>query len=331
MISFSFSRIRCYSAIAFFVAVAIAIFSGWQDVAMDRSSYLQMYQGVISTEEWAIKLWFAKDVFFLVVAEVSNYFSEDAKLAFLMICTFSILLKYFSIRKMGPEYTLGFVMLYGIFLAPGLEFAAMRGGLAIGFVMLALACREQKIKFFVLSALAIASHMSALLVVVLTARQVNKFLSEHKWGYALIALVISLSAGLLLNLFPHGADYENNRGTVIAFSEPLATLIIARLIFFRLDRFSKLNVSDTVFQHLQVFRPVVYGLIAIAFGITSVVVTAATRYLEISWCLMLFASIVMFRKSYINMLGGLLLLSFLTYLNIIRFTWLAIVNPTLGS
>ncbi len=325
----SFNRTRFYLVIAFFSAITIGIFSGWREVGIDRENYLNMYLGVISNEEWAIKLWSAKDVIFLLVAEASNYFSEDAKLAFLVICAFAVMLKYFAIRKLAPIYTFEFVILYAIFLSPGLEFAAMRGSLSIGFCMLALAFREQKMKFFALNVLTIASHISSLLLVMLTVRQINEFLTKNKWGYLLIALLISLSTGLLLNTFSHGSDYENNEGTVFAFFQPLATLVIAWLIFFRLDRVLKLNASEPIFHHLQFFRSIVYGLISIAFGITSVVVTAATRYLEISWCFMLFAAIVMFRKSYINMLGGLLLLAFLSYLNIIRLTWLAIVNPSL--
>jgi len=315
--------------IAFFSAVAIAIFSGWREVGIDRDNYLEMYKGVMSSDEWTIKLWYAKDALFLVIASVSIFFSEDAKLVFLVICTFSMLFKYFFIRTLAPEYTFGFIVLYAIFIAPGLEFAAMRAGLAISLVMLSLAYRDRKFHFFVLSALAIASHISALLVVIFAARQVNEFLSKHKWGYAVVALAISLSAGLLLNLFPHGADYENNHGTVFAYLEPFVTLVIAWMLFYRLDEVSKSNISDPVFQHLQVFRPIIYSLIAIAFGFTSEVVTAATRYLEISWCLMLFAAIVMFRRSYVNLLGGLLLIAFLAYLNILRLTWLAIINPAI--
>jgi hypothetical protein len=110
----------------------------------------------------------------------------------------------------------------------------------------------------------------------------------------------------------------------------MATLVIALLIFYRLDNISKLNVRNQSFQYLQVIRPLTYGLIAIAFGINSMVVTAATRYLEISWCLLLLASIVMFKKSYLNMLGGVLLMALLSYENISRMTWLAILNPNLG-
>lgn len=329
MIFTSFSRIKFYLMVAFFYALAIAILSGWREVGIDRDNYIQMYNGVISNNDWATKLWYAKDLFFLIVALLANYFSEDARLAFLVITYLSIFLKYSAISKMTPNATLGFVILYSIFLAPGLEFAALRGGLALGFVMLALVYRSQNIRFFILAVLVVSAHNALILVIFLAVSKVNKFLYKHKWGYVIITLVVYMAADFLIKLFPHGADYENNRGTVFAFSEPLATLLIAWLIFFRLDRFSNLDINDPTFQHLQFLRQIVYGLISIAFGITSVVVTASTRYLEISWCLLLFTAIVMFRKSFINMLGALLLLFLLSYINILRLTWLTIFNPTL--
>lgn len=328
MKSFSFSRKKFYLAIAFINALVLSIISGWREVGIDRNNYLEMYHGVISSDEWAIKFWYAKDIFFLAVASISNFFSEDAKLSFLVICIYSVLLKYVAIRKLASGYTLCFVFLYSLFLSPGLEFAAIRGGLAIGFVMLALAYRDQAIKLIVLSALAIASHLSVLLIVLLTMPKINALLSKHKWVYIAIFIIISASSQLFLELFPHGVDYEGNRGTAFAFFEPLATLFIAWLIFFRLDKKVKSHETDLLYINIAYIRQLVYGIIAIAFGFTSAVVTASTRYLEVSWCLLLFTAIVMFKKSYINMIGCILFFAFLSYVNIVRSTWLEIFNTT---
>jgi EpsG family len=324
------SRSQTYSKIACVFAIALAIFSGWREVGIDRNNYIEMYHGVISSDEWAIKFWHAKDVFFLITASVSAYLSDDPKLTFLVICIFSVLLKYFAARKFAYEYTLCFVILYALLLSPGLEFAAMRGGLAIGFLMLAVVYRDRRIKFFILSSLAVVAHISALLVVLLLIDKINKFLSKHSWGYVIIFLTIFFSTELLLELYPHGVDYKKNQATVLALAEPLATLCMAWLVFFQIDRVARSNLSDEMYFNISFSKQVVYGLIAIALGLMSDVVTASTRYLEVSWCLLLLVSIVMFRKTYLNMLGGLLLIAFLFYLNIMRFTWIEIINPTLG-
>lgn len=326
----TYSRRRLFLLLALIGSIFLAYLSGWREVGIDRDNYFEMYRGVITSEEWAIKLWYAKDVMFLLIATVSNYFSEDAKWAFFIICLFSVVTKYLAIRRIAPRYTLGFILMYAVFLSPGLEFAAMRGALAIGFLMLALSYRNKKLPCVLFSLLAMASHISSLLALVFVLGRVNELLTKHKVGYVVIAIGISLLGTILLELFTYGADYENNQGTVFAYSEPLATLFIAILLFYRADKICIQRSDDSVYQFIASSRPVVYGLIAIAFGISAVVVTAATRYLEISWCLMLFASIVLFNKSYINLLGGLLLLTFLSYINILRVTWLAILYPSLG-
>lgn len=322
---------RVYLIIGFLLSLSLGYIAGWRDFGLDRGDYIEMYNNILSTDEWEIRLWFAKDVLFLTVTLASNYFSDDPKLAFLVICILSMLLKYLSVRRLAPKYTLSYIFLYTIFLAPGLEFAAIRGGLAIGFFMIALSYRDRIFHFLILSVLTCLSHISTLLIVILPVRKFNEFLSKHNWSYALVTLIISLSSSLLLGAFPHGEDYENNRGTIFAYSEPLVTLIIAWLILYRLVPVSKQNINDPVLQQLLILRPIIYCLIAIAFGITGGVVTAATRYLEISWCLLLLAAIGMCNKSYVNMLGGLLFLAFLAYVNIIRLTWLAIIIPSLSN
>lgn len=326
MTSLSLNRFRSHLMLALILALALAIFSGWRELGIDRANYIAMYDGIISNDEWLIRFWYAKDVLFLIAVIFSNYISDEPRFAFLIICIFSTYIKYLSIKRMGAQYTLPFIFLYAIFLSPGLEFAAMRGALAIGFFMLAIAYYDQKIRFTLLSAMAIMAHLSAALSLFLAIRQINSFLSKNRWGLIVIALGTSISAGLLLSLFPHGMDYENNQGTLLAYSEPLTTSLIALLVFYGLDKCLVQNSKDKIYNYLKIIRTIVYGLIAIAFGISHVVVTAATRYLEISWCLLLFAAIVMFSKSLLNKIGGLILLVFLSYINVVRMTWLAIAN-----
>lgn len=326
----TYSRRRLFLLLALIGSLFLAYLSGWREVGIDRYNYLQMYRGVIINSEWTIKLWYAKDVMFLLIATVSNYFSEDAKWAFFIVCFLSVATKYLAVRRIARQYTLGFISAYAVFLSPGLEFAAMRGALAIGFLMLALSFRDKKLPCIVFSLLAFASHISSLLALVFVLEKVQKLLTKNKVLYLAIVVSISLLGSILLGLFPHGVNYENNRGTIFAYTEPFATLLIALLIFYRVDKVCIQHPDDSVYKFIAKLRPIVYGLIAIAFGISSVVVTAATRYLEISWCLMLLGSVVLFRKSYINLLGGLLLLSFLSYINILRLTWLAIIYPGLG-
>jgi hypothetical protein len=310
-----------YLLLALALSIAMGIFSGWRDIGSDRENYILMYNGIINNEEWFVKFWYAKDVFFLVATIFSNYFSEDPRLTFLIICFFSALLKYYSVKKMAPKGTLAFVFLYGIFLAPGLEFAAMRGALAIGFLMLAIAYRDEKYKFSLFSILAILSHLAIIPAVIFAIDRINKFLASHKSSYIVISIGTLIMTPFLLNIFPHGVDYENNKGTLFSYSEPITTFIIAWLIFYGNGTGSSLMTVNSASKYFKTVRPIAYGLISLAFGITGGVVIAGTRYLEVVWCLLLFVFCANKSKKLLNLIGGLLLICLFVYVNTIRMTW----------
>lgn len=330
MIHIVTKRSKIFALLALIGTVALAFFSGWRDVGIDRENYLLMYAGILTSDDMVVKLFYAKDVAFLLLSGVASYFSEDPKLAFLLICLISVAAKYFAIMRIAPLYLLSYLVLYALFLSPGLEFAAMRGGLAIGFLMLTLAYSERLFPFIVFSLLTVASHMSLLPVILLVYRPVNELLARYKIGYVAIAIFTFAFAALLIALFPHGADYEENQGTLFAYVLPMTTLIISQLVFYRFDRVASIQPNTSTFQFLTIAKSVIYSLIAIAFGISSVVVTASTRYLEVAWCLLLLSALILYRKSYPSFVGLLVLISFLSYLNIYRFTWLAIFDPNHG-
>ena len=265
---FVFSRAKLIYGLALFCAIALSYFSGWRDVGIDRENYLMMYKGILSSEDMAVAFFYSKDVTFLLLSSSASYFSEDAKLAFLLVCLLSVTAKYFAVRKIAPRYLLVFLVVYAIFLSPGLEFAAMRGGLAIGFIMLALAYRERLFPFVVFSLVAVASHVTLLPAVLLAYRPVNVLLARYRIGYVAIAVLTSLIGAQLIVLLPQGIDYEENQGTLFAYALPMATLIISQLVFYRFERVASAQRADTVLQFLTIAKPVIYGLIAIAFGIS---------------------------------------------------------------
>ncbi|MHB8950590.1 MAG: EpsG family protein [Rhodoferax sp.] len=323
------NRVKIFELLALIGTISLSFFSGWRVAGIDRENYLLIYDAVLSTEDLTVKLFYAKDVAFLLLIGLANYFTSNPKLAFLLVCTISVAAKYFAVKRMAPQHLLGFFVTYAIFLSPGLEFAAMRSGLAIGFLMLALAYSERLILFIVFSLLTVASHMALLPVVLLAYRPVNELFARYKILYVIIAVLISSTGTLLIDLFPHGDDYAENKGTLFAYTLPVIALIISKLVFYRFDKVSSIQSKASIFHFLTISKSVIYGLIAIAFGISGVVVTASTRYLEVAWCLLLFSALILHRKTYANFIGLLVLISFLSYLNIYRSTWLAIIDPNL--
>jgi hypothetical protein len=321
-------RVNLYSLLAIAGVLVLAFFSGWRDVGIDRENYLEMHAGILSSDDIAEKFFFAKDIVFLLASDLTSYLSDDARWVFLLVCFLSVMAKYFAVKKIAPQYLLPFLIAYAVFLSPGLEFAAMRGGLAIGFLMLALAYNHRFFLFSLFSLLTVASHMALLPVVLLAYRPVNELLARHKLGYVAVAITTLLAAASLIALFPHGLDYEDNQGSLFAYALPVATLLVSNFVFYQFDSATSAQKREPAFQFVEIAKPVIYGLIAIAFGISGLIVTASTRYLEISWCLLLLAALILCGKYVWSLVGLLMLIAFLSYLNVYRLTWMEILAPS---
>jgi hypothetical protein len=119
----------------------------------------------------------------------------------------------------------------------------------------------------------------------------------------------------------------NQEGTWRAIILPLVTLLSAFLIFFKFNKHLTNNHNDNSLKFIHNSKFVIFSLIYFSIGITPFVVTAATRYLEFVYLLLLIAGITMYKKSYVNFLGFLLLLITLTYLNIVKELWINIFYP----
>lgn len=312
-------------AFSFLLASTLAFLSGWRDEGIDRVNYIQMYFGVVSSDDFFDKLLFAKDFLFLLLSSLASYFSNDAKLALLLICAISVCSKYFLIQKVAPRLLLSFFVVYIVLLSPGLEFAAVRSGASIGFLMLAIAYNQSVLSFAVFSLLAISSHMALLPCILLACRPFNVFMEKKAiTSFIVITLFTAFLSGRMAALFPRYDEYADNYGTYLSYALPVSTLIIADLIYFRFKKNQPLN---PVFKFIKSSKPVIFGLIAIALGLSGEIVTASTRYLEIAWCLMILPMLVLWRKSLLGFLGLVGFVFFMSYMNIIRFTWMAIVSP----
>jgi hypothetical protein len=212
-------------------------------------------------------------------------------------------------------------------LAPGLEFAAMRSGLAIAFIMLAAVNVEKKIYFYLYVILACMSHVSMLVIIPFVHPLTNTIIGKNKVLLLVIFLLTAIFSVDAVLLLQHGAVYENNSGTINAFILPFATLIISVLIFGNFKNESLFANAKSV-QKINYFAIIVYCLIAMSFGLTFAVVTAATRYLEVAWCLIIMIAVLRWRDSWYSFAGLLLLLVFLCFVNMGRLTWIAIYDPS---
>jgi EpsG family len=309
-----------------FLVVVFGWAAGWRDFGFDRENYINIYNGVVASNDIYLKFWLAKDLVNLILIEISNYFSEDPRLVFLITCTLSFYLKYSAVIRLAPGCVIYFMLLYVFLLAPGLEFAAIRSGMAIGFLMIAIANVENKIRFYACCLFALASHVSMFLVVFFMLPLVNKFFQKNKWALIFCAFAPLVISDFLIDIFAHGEDYKDNKGSLLAYSLPLVSLIICWMIFKGWDgKFQKLqtrNLSNAIY-----IDTLVYSMVAVSFGFSSVLVTVATRYLEVAWCFMLMFLMMRIRRGFINNVGFWFFFLFLCAININRLTWLAILDP----
>lgn len=322
-------KVNLWSSLALGMVIAISILSGWRDWGADRGNYLLMYNGIVESEDIFTKLFYAKDLSYLALTFVSANINDDPKTSFLLICTIALLTKFFAIKKVIPNRVFAYIFLYGFFLAPGLEFAAMRSGLAVGFLLLMIAHANQAKWRLVFGALSAISHISFLPIVFVAQPRTLRILSRWPILYFAISVALAASSQSMIKLFPHWIYYEDAEATIFSLINPALTAITAFLIF----KFSSPPNSELPYQTYFFYcaRIIVWFLISLAFGMALTVPAASTRFLEMAWCLMLPSVLLQRRVKIIGKFGILLFFILLIHINILRSTWLAIIDPSLTS
>jgi hypothetical protein len=227
-------------------------------------------------------------------------------------------------RRIIGNRILFFIVLYILFISPGLEFAAMRAGLAIGFLMLMLVYSDGLISRFAWPFFAIISHTSLIPIIVAAHPKFQKIFTRRPVLYLFIGILAPLGIPIALSFFQKWSYYEESPSTIYALLMPFFTLLAA-IEIFRQRNCQLQHDDDADFFYFRT-RHLVALLISISFGIATIIPAASTRYLEIAWCLMLVISIMENR-----IIGLLLLLILLSYINISRLTWIAAIDPSVTS
>lgn len=307
--------------------IFLSFFAGWRLTGIDRENYISMYDGVINSDTIALKFYFAKDFFYLLFTEIINIFSNDPRFVFTLIVFLSFGLKYLLFRSIKLSHLFFAFLLYVIFLSSVLEFVAFRSALSLSFLLFAILYRNRtRVYLFLL--LSILSHTSSTLPALCISPFFSNLVNKSKFSYLLLLLFPIFFNSDLINYFPQGESYIlNQEGTWRAIILPLITLVSAYSIFFNLNNYLLNNQNDLSLKFIYNSKFVLFSLIYFSIGITPFVVTAATRYLEFVYLLLLIAGITMYKKSYVNFLGFLLLLMVLTYLNIVKELWINIFYP----
>lgn len=314
----------------FFIIVIIfylSYFAGWRLIGFDRENYISMYEGVINSDTFALKFYFAKDFIYLFFAELNNIFFDDSRYLFTGLIFLSFSIKFLLFKKIKVKNYFLTLIIYVLFLSSVLEFIAFRSALSLSFLLFSIYYREHTYVYLFLI-LSILSHTSSILPAFCISPFFSNYVNKNKILYLSLIIIPVFLNSYLLSFFPQGDNYiSNQQGTWKAMILPIVTLFISNLIFFKFDNILKKNPSDVTLRFIYNSKSVIYSLIFFSIGITPFIVTAATRYLEFVYLLLIIAGISLIRKSYINLIGFLFLLLLLTYLNLVKDLWNNMFNP----
>lgn len=319
MISISNKHIDKICAIL--IAFLIFYFAAFRGAGHDYQNYIDLVKALRSSDSSSIfvLLSAAKDPLFALIIMLSGKISDNQVLPIALLVLISVFFKLtYAIKFI--RYKSLFIGIYGIFIAPGLEFAAIRAAAGLSFILFFIAPLPNRIRYF--SGIAsIISHIQYLPVVFSAA--FSRFSSIRMVLASSVLLAVFTFLVLNnINLIPlaRASGYAENQGTAYAVIPALIYLII--FIF----SFPKKYLLRTSYSENSI-RIVLYKtcLILIFLSIVSsyAAVTISTRLLEIVSFLMLvlyFHSIEL-RISKRLLIGCIFFLFFLAAINIYRSTW----------
>ena len=310
------------------IAVILTISAGLRPYGFDYAEYLVIIDSIFQEQVDDIDslLTVAKDPFFSSVVLFTGLFSDDPRNVFLIIAVLSVGTKFLLALSL-PRYSSLFLGTYSILLAPGLEFAAIRSGMSLGFLGLLFIGGASLGRRTAIAALAVLSHISALVSIgmlwLTKPRRLDVFL--------ILLLVASAGMYLAIVLFDivyaldvvtgvnRSADYLYDKGTTNNFFSPIVTILILAMATGWI--FGRQTVRDiSKFPSALLMAAL---LCATAFGAALPISTYVIRILEFAWFLYLYAMVVLFAQDRSGFFrsGFVLWLFLVGYANVYRETW----------
>lgn len=268
--------------LAWLVSAVLAACAGLSTQGFDYEEYVTIIETTrqLADQDIALQLVAAKDPIFLLIIDLAGAVTGDVQLVFLIVAVLSASTKAFATAALPGRRT-QFMALYAVFIAPGLEFAAIRAGLAIGMIMLGYMIARRMSWRALWVTLGLASHASVLFVV--AGRLWSRW-----WRLMLFGLIVlgPVVIPVLLGLAEEDAryfQYLDNPGTPLAFVMPVATLLALLLL-------SRSMRGRLPAQHVALSREALsatYFVVTMSLILTLPIVTAATRVMELAWVFLL--------------------------------------------
>lgn len=281
--------------ISLLIFLFLLLASGFRIGGYDYTNYVDMITFTQSVDTLYSKIIIAKDPMFgLIVGFTNPTYHEEYWMVFLSIAGLAYLGKLIFISDL--RRCILFSIIYVLLLSPGLDFAAIRALLGIVFLLSALSFLSNgRDKFYyIFSFLAIISHISMLLPILLSSKFVNNAFNKNKLLVCLFFLFISIFTKPILSLFSNTAGYIDVTGSFFAFIPPIlmlfALFILGYLISLQMQ-------TEFCYRAYNLSMLIAF----MSFGFTFQVVVASSRFLQVSQVLFLVVlCCVCFKKTPFN-------------------------------
>jgi hypothetical protein len=319
------------SSFAILLGLAISFICGTRDGGFDYKQYQDMIY-IIRTSLSVGESWFemaqdAKDPIIAIVVTMADFFSEDDNLFFIFMAILGFLPKVLLALALPKNKTI-FLASYIVLLSPGLEFAAIRSAVGIGFLGLAVITAYAFWFRVVLFLLAVASHISMVAGGVLLFKRFWRISSSNYWYAPVASIIIML---LIIKFMPDSMqDRAVSPGTIFAPLFPFISL--CGLFVFTRQRFIFFSITECNMFRAGIAAAIFFSALAMAMAIP--IAVTSTRLLEVSLYFSLFAIILAVSRNKLNIVSWLsvvLLFSVIGYLNITRHTWLVVLKEMSNS
>ncbi|MEI6146650.1 MAG: EpsG family protein [Methylococcales bacterium] len=309
------------------LAFTLSFICGFRLGGSDYENYTIMINEIHkmndTNAEWSDVISAAKDPGIAYVIKIANLYNTSDTTVFILMALMGFMTKSAVAILVIPKNKTLFIALYALFLAPGLEFAAIRSAVGLGFLALSItstAALRYKISLFLI---AIFFHFSVILGGIFLFNPIKKLFFNNLFiGFLITVLAYLLWSNMAIYMNEWRKLDDLDKGTNLVFILPLCALVFQytfsrqQFVFYNEN---KLNQYKSVIS-----TAILFNLIAVTLS-TSVAVIS-TRCLEISLFFNLMGIIISFsskkKLNNLSIISAYTFFLFLAVINIYRGTWL---------
>jgi hypothetical protein len=307
--------------LALLITVTLIYMSATFEQGADYGNYIDKIHWVRSSKannlDLLAQLTVASDPLFWGITVLTEMISEDPLWVFYILLSIALLTKFWFTARF-PAYRSLILSSYALFLAPTLEFAAIRASTALGIFLLAL-CFEGGIRRFIVYTMSVGAHVSAAVpVLVLTLSSKIRKISSVLIAGTCIVLIPLLSGAV--NKLGRAQEYIDNQGSLFALAPPAATLLLLFISFSSKWMRQRVMSQEMVGKNYQI----ALVCTSIALGGSPLWVTVAHRFLEIGQFFFCVTACTALKGGYsrIRIVIGLIgIFALLVYKNVALGTW----------